>query len=82
MLCKRERSRHHHEQNSEMDHSVISNAGPATGAAELRLRARAGRSGGHLESVGPFDELDRDDESDREGDRVEAMVDESVGVAA
>lgn len=46
------------------------------------LRARAGRSCGHLESVGPLDELDGDDESDRQCDRVEPVVDESVGVAA
>ena len=46
------------------------------------LRTRAGRSGGHLESVGPFDELDGHDEADGEGDGVEAVVDEPVGVAA
>ena len=31
---------------------------------------------------GPFDELDREDEADREGDGVESVVDEPVGVAA
>ena len=45
-----------------------------------RLRTRAGRSVGHLESVGPLDEFDRDDEGD--DDLVEAVVDEAVGVAA
>jgi hypothetical protein len=34
----------------------------------LELRARAGRSCGHLESVGPLDELDGDDEGDRQCD--------------
>ena len=46
--------------------------------ARKRLRTRAGRSVGHFESVGPLDEFDRDDE----GDLVEAVVDEAVGVAA
>ena len=48
----------------------------------LTLRARAGRSGGWAPAVGPFDEFDGDDECDGEGDLVEAVVDEAVGVAA
>ena len=54
----------------------------ADGPQIKMLRTRAGRSGGHLESVCPLDQLDGDDEADSEGDRVESVVDEPVGVAA
>ena len=48
----------------------------------LTLRARAGRSSGWAPAVGPLGEFDGDDECDGEGDLVEAVVDEAVGVAA
>jgi len=46
------------------------------------VRTPAGRSGGHLESVGPFDELDHDDEANCEGDGVESVAHRAVGVEA
>ena len=51
-------------------------------AWQIVLRARADRSGGWAPTVGPLDEFDGDHEGDGECDLVEAVVDETVGVAA
>jgi hypothetical protein len=55
---------------------------PFEAIRDYLLRARAGRSGDRAPAVGPFDEFDGDHECDGEGDLVESVMDEAVGVAA